>query len=235
VPDTVTKYTDVPAWLDDSNLKAPNLLCMFGSGVYNGVVEPGSIHLAGAIGGRDATTDGIPFWSPSNFTLECEGIVHAGRELHLTPDEAAYLNSQGIVTGINMIGGLKCWGDQTTAYPGVTDVKDSSIPIRRMFTWIGNTLVLTSWQFVSSPVRRRLVETVQDTFNIWLNGLTAREYILGGRVTFEQADNPTTDLMDGKVRWHVYITPPQAARELTFILEYDPAYLKTLFGASSEV
>lgn len=229
VPDEVTRYTDAPAWLNDNNLTDPNLLCMYGHGLYGDALEYGSIHLAGAIGGRDASTEGIPYWSPSNNKLECEGIVHAGKALHLGPSQAAYLNGQGIVTGLNIIGGLKAWGDQTTAYPGVTDVKDSSIPIRRMFSWVGNTLVLTSWQYVSNPVRRRMVETVQDTFDIWLNGLAGREYILGGRVTFELADNPTTDLMSGKVRWHVYLCPPQAGRELIFILEYDPSYLSTLF------
>ncbi len=132
-----------------------------------------------------------------------------------------------------MIGGLVAWGDQTTVYPANTDVKDSSIPIRRMFNWIGNTLILTSWQKVSSPTSRRLIETVQDTFNMWLNGLKGREYILGGRVEFEMVDKPLLDLMNGIVRWHVYVTPPQAARELVFIMEYDPEYLKTLYGVAS--
>ncbi len=236
IPDTVTKYADAPAWLNDNNLcdQAGNTIAMFGNGVYGDRVEPGSIHLAGCIGGRDLTTDGVPYWSPSNFQIEAEGLTHHGEALHLTPAEAAYLNGNGIVTGLNMIGGLKCWGDQTTAYPGVTDVKDSSIPIRRMFSWVGNTLILTCWQFVSAPIRRRTIETVQDTVNYWLNGLVGRGYLLGGRCDFETADNPRSDLMDGKVRWHVYLNPPQAARELTFILEYDPSYLDTLFTTSSE-
>lgn len=232
VPDTVARHTDVPAWLNDNNLTDPNLLCMFGNAVYGNSIEPGSIHLAGCMGLRDAQNEGVPFWSPSNTRMQCEGLTHAGKELHLSPTEAAYLNGQGIVTGLNMVGGLVAWGDQTTAYPGITDVKDSSIPIRRMFSWVGNTLVLSSWQHVSSPIRRRLVETVQDSFNLWLNGLTAREFILGGRVTFELVDNPTIDLMNGKVRWHVYICPPQAGRELIFMLEYDPGYLQTLFGVN---
>ena len=231
VPAEVTRYTDVPAWINDNNLTDPDLLCMFGHCRYGDALESGSIHLAGAIGARDASTEGIPYWSPSNSKLQCEGLVHAGKPLHLGADKAADLNGQGIVTGLNMIGGLKVWGDQTTAYPGVSDVKDSSIPIRRMFSWVGNTLILTSWQYVSNPIRRRMVETVQDTFDIWLNGLTGREVILGGRVTFELVDNPTTDLKSGKVRWHVYLCPPQAGRELIFILEYDPSYLSTLFGA----
>ena len=233
VPAEVKLYTEVPAWLNDNNLTDINLLCMFGSPVYGGVAERGSSHLAGVIGQRDAENEGIPFWSPSNKRLLCEGMVHAGRELHLTAPEAAYLNGNGIVTGLNMVGGLVAWGDQTAGYPGITDVKDTSIPIRRMFNWVGNTLVLTCWQYVSNPLRRRMIETVQDTFNVWLNGLVGREHLLGARVTFEPVDNPTTDLMGGKVRWHVYLTPPQAGRELIFILEYDPKYLETLYGLTA--
>ncbi len=191
--------------------------------------EYGSTHLAAVMAQRDAENDGIPFWSPSNKRMFCQGLTHNGAELALTPLEAANLNGNGIVTGLNMIGGLVAWGDQTACYPGVTDVKDASIPIRRMFNFIGNTLVLTAWQKVSNPLRRRLISSITDTFNIWLNGLVAREFILGGRVTFEAKDNSGTDLMSGKVRFHVYVTPPTAAREIVFTLEYDPAYLETLF------
>ncbi len=233
VPDSVAHYTNAPAWLNDNNIIDPNMLCSFGSYVYGNAVEPGSIHIAAAIGLRDASSEGVPYWSPSNQRLLVEGMVHAGKELHLTPTEAAYLNGNGIICGLNMIGGIVAWGDQTTAYPSNTDVKDNSIPIRRMFTWIGNSLVLSAWSKVSAPIVRRLVETVEDSFNNWLNGLAAREFILGGRVAFEMVDNPTVDLMSGIVRWHVYVTPPQAARELVFILEYDPGYLSTLFGASA--
>lgn len=231
IADEAATFADAPAWLNDNNLcdKDGNTIAFFGDCLFNEKIEPGAAHLAGCIGARDNQEGGIPYWSPSNFQLECECLVHAGRKLYLTANEANYLNGQGIVTGLNMLGGLRCWGDQTTAYPGVTDPKDNSIPIRRMFTWIENTLIMTSWQFVSSPIRRRLIETVQDTINYWLNGLVARDFILGGRCAFEGADNPTLDLMDGIVRWHVYITPPAAARELTFVVEYDPSNLSALF------
>lgn len=235
IPHTVTTMADAPAWLNTNNLTSANLIALFGTAQYGTDLEYGSIHLAAVIAKRDSENEGIPFWSPSNHRMLCNGMVHAGQPLHLTPQEASYLNGQGIVTGLNMTGGLVIWGDQMSCYPGITDVRESSIPIRRMFNFIGNTLVLTAWQFVSSPLRRRMVETVCDTFNVWLNGLTAREYILGGRVTFEMADNPTTDLMGGIARFHVYVTPPNAAHELVFILEYDPAYLATLFGMEAGV
>jgi phage tail sheath protein FI len=125
------------------------------------------------------------------------------------------------------------WGNRTAAYPGVTDVKDTFVPLRRMFSFVGNTLVTTAWQLVDRPLNRRLAGTVCDTFNVWLNGLARREFLLGGRVEFLSNDNPTTDLMDGIARFHVFFTPPSPARELDFILEYDPAYIQTLFATAA--
>ncbi|MBD5641764.1 MAG: phage tail sheath protein [Desulfovibrio sp.] len=231
IPDEVEIYSDAPAWLNDNNLcdKEGNTIAFFGDCLYNGKIQPGSAHLAGCMGRRDYDNGGVPYWSPSNSQLECEGMVHAGKELFLTLAEANYLNGNGIVTGLNWIGGLRCWGNRTTAYPGVTDVKDSMIPVRRMFSWVSNTVILTNMQHVDAPIRRRQIETVQDSIDFWLNGLVSQDYILGGRCTFEGADNPTLDLMDGIVRWHIYLTPPSPARELEFTLEYDPAYLDTLF------
>ena len=229
LPGDIARPEDAPAWVNDNNLTDENLLLFFGTPTYDTAPEYGSTHLAAVMALRDAENDGIPFWSPSNKRMFCQGLTHNGAELALTPLEAANLNGNGIVTGLNMIGGLVAWGDQTACYPGVTDVKDASIPIRRMFNFIGNTLVLTAWQKVSNPLRRRLISSITDTFNIWLNGLVAREFILGGRVTFETKDNSSTDLMGGKVRFHVYVTPPTAAREIVFTLEYDPTYLETLF------
>ncbi len=232
LPGDIKRPEDAPAWVNDNNLTDENLILFFGTPVDDNAPEYGSTHLAAVMAQRDAENDGIPFWSPSNKRLLCQGLTHNGAELALTALEAANLNGNGIVTGLNMIGGLVAWGDQTACYPGVTDVKDASIPIRRMFNFIGNTLVLTAWQKVSNPLRRRLISSICDTFNIWLNGLVAREFILGGRVTFEAKDNGSTDLMGGKVRFHVYVTPPTAAREIVFTLEYDPAYLETLFESA---
>ncbi len=233
VPSSVTRYTDVPAWLNDNNLTDPNLMVCFGSPMLGeDEIHRGSAHLAGGIGLRDAKSDGVPFWSPSNSRMLANRLVHAGKELHLTQDQANYLNANGIVTGLNFIGGLRFWGNYTAAYPGITDVKDTFIPIRRMFDWIGNTLVLTAWQFLDWPLRRRTIETVQNTVNVWLNGLTSREFLLGGRVAFVEAENPTSDLLSGIARWHVYLAPPPPAQKLEFILEYDTNYLATLFGSN---
>ena len=230
IPASVAHYTEAPAWLNDNNLVDKHLIAFLGQPRTGDKIHWGSTHLAGVIAKRDSENASVPYWSPSNKRLLANGLMHGGEELILDESAAAWLNGNGIVTGLNFIGGMVAWGNRTAAYPGNTDVKDTFIPIRRMFNWIGNTLVLTAWQLVDAPIRRRMIESVCDTFNVWLNGLAAREFILGGRVHFLESENPTSDLMDGIVRFHLYVTPPSPAREIEFIMEYDPSYLSTLFG-----
>ncbi|MDD4599622.1 hypothetical protein SDC9_04140 [bioreactor metagenome] len=229
--DTVKKYTDVAAWKETNNYVANRQVVCWPKVKLGDEIFHLSTQLAGAICKTDADNEDIPYVSPSNKNLQANAAVLTdGTEVLLGPDQAAYLNGQGVITALNFIGGWKAWGNRTGVYPSVTDPKDAFIPIRRMFDWIGNTLIQTFWQKVDYPLNKRLIETIVDSANIWLNGLAARQFILGGRVEFQQDENPTTDLMDGIARFHVYITPPSPAREIDFILEYDPKYLETLFS-----
>lgn len=229
--DQVKSYTDAPAFKNDNNLTS----------TYQAVCWPKvklgdeqfhlSTQLAGVICRTDAGNEDIPHVSPSNKNIQANAAVLAdGSEIWLGPNQAAYLNGEGIVTALNFQGGWRSSGNRSGAYPAVTDPKDSFIALRRMFNWIGNTLTLTFWQRLDYPLNRRQIDTVLDSANIWLNGLAARQFILGGRVEFLSSDNPDIDLMDGISRFRVSIAPPSPNREISFILEYDPAYLQTLFG-----
>ena len=64
----------------------------------------------------------------------------------------------------------------------------------------------------------------------WLNGLKTAEHLLGGRIEFISDENPTTDLMAGKLKFHLYITPPSPAKEMEFTLEYDADYVSEALG-----
>ena len=94
-----------------------------------------------------------------------------------------------------------------------------------MFDWIGNTLIRTFWSKLDLPMTRRLLDTIQDTCSIWLNGLVGSEILLGARVEILGEENPVTNLMSGIIKIHIYITPPSPAQEIDFVLEYDPDYV----------
>ena len=229
--DAVPNYSDVAFWKNTNNVVDPLQVACWPMVALGDVAYHMSTQLAGLLGQVDGDNEDVPYVSPSNKNFQMTAAVLAsGDEVWISPDKGAYLNSQGVVTALNMIGGWKAWGNRTACYPGVTDVKDSFIAIRRMFGWIGNTLVQTFWQRVDFPLNKRQIDTVIDSANVWLNGLAARQFILGGRVEFLETENPKTDLMDGISRFHVYVTPPSPNREIDFILEYDPTYIETLFG-----
>lgn len=185
-----------------------------------------STQLAGLMAQVDSGNDGCPYESPSNKGFQCDAMVLAsGEEVNLTLAQANILNANGILTALNFMGGWTCWGNYTACYPANTDVKDYFIPVSRMFGWVGNTLIRTFWSRLDKPMNRRLIDTIMDTANIWLNGLVGAGYLLGARAEFQEGENPLTSLMAGIVKIHVYITPPSPAQEIDFVLEYDVDYV----------
>lgn len=229
---TVKQYGDVPAWKSANNIVDELQILCWPLVALDGVVYHMSTQLAGLIGQVDGDNDDTPYVSPSNKNFQMtSSVLEDGTEVWLDQGTTAkYLNSQGIVTAINWTTGWVCWGNRTACFPSITDVKDNFIAIRRMFNWIGNTFVQSFWQRVDYPLTRRQIDTIVDSANIWLNGLAARQYILGGRIEFLDTENPTTDLMNGIARFHCFITPPSPNESIEFILEYDPANVQTLFG-----
>lgn len=228
--DTVKLYTDAPSWKNSNNVVMPNQVACWPMVALGDSHYHLSSQLAPLNCLSDSQNGDIPYRSPSNQNLKMDSSLLAdGSEVFLGPDQGAYLNGQGIITALNFTGGWRAWGNRTACYPANTDPKDAFLALRRMFNWVGNTLILTFWQRLDYPLNRRQIQTIVDSANIWLNGLVAQQYLLGARVEFREDENPVTDLMDGIARFHVYMTPPSPNREIDFIQEYDPQYLESLF------
>lgn len=233
IDDTVvSKYTDVPSYKETNNLTDKHMIVGWGKVTLGEKVYHLSTQIAGRIALTDDDNDGVPYVSPSNKRLYCDGATVNGEEIYLGLEQAEYLNGQGILIPFNFDGGWKLFGNRTACYPSVTDPKDAFIPIRRFFNWHGNTFILTYWQLLDAPLNKRLVQTITDSEQIRLNSFTARGYILGGTILFTENENPTTDLMDGKVRFHTFMTPPSPARVIENIMEYDVRYISALFGGN---
>lgn len=227
------RYSEAPEWKNRNNYMSERQFVCWPKVKLGDRTFHLSTQLIGLMNKTDAGNQDIPYESPSNKLLQMNACVNAaGKEIDLGLEQANYLNGQGIVTPLNWIGGWRAWGNRTGTYPAVTDPKDAFIPIRRMFDWIGNEFIQTFWQKVDKPMTPRLVRTIVNSFNIRLNSLAAREVILGGRVEFLESENALTDLMNGILRFHIYVTPPPPAEQIWGVLEFDPDYFNVLFEAA---
>ncbi|WP_110933812.1 phage tail sheath family protein [Paenibacillus bouchesdurhonensis] len=223
------RYTEIGEWKEQNQYTSKNQVVSWPKVTKSGRTFRYSTQLAGVICQLDKESDGVPYRSPSNKTLQIDGVVaEDGKPVALGPDDAEVINSEGIVTAINFIGGFKAWGNRTGAYPELIDPQNAFIPVRRMFDWWNNTIILTQWAYVDEPANKRLVEAVVDSLNIRLNGLMASGYILGGRVEFNKEDNPPDQVANGKLKFRTYITPPSPAQEMEYTVEYDASYLGSI-------
>lgn len=229
-----TTYQKAVEWKNSKNITKVHQIVGFPMFKLGDKVFHHATQLAGCMTATDAKADlggGSPCESASNKSLQVDGMVLAdGTEVLLDLTKANYLNSQGIITGLNLMGGFVSWGNESACYPANTDITDYIYCINRMFAWVGQTLILSTWSKVDRGLKPRLLESVKDSVNLWLNGIMGEGKILGGRVEFNESENVTTDIMAGKARFHIYLTPPTPAKELEFIMEYDVSYLETLFA-----
>lgn len=233
-PTTVTLYSEATAAKSGASLTDKHMEVCWPKVTYGGETHWLSSHLACLMARVDLDHEGVPYRSPSYQRLVADGASNAGVEVFLELGEAEYLNGQGIHTALNMAitgGGWKMFGGKTGAYPDSTDVKDTETHNRRMFNWWANEIILTYLQKVDAPVNRRLIDLVVKSLNLRLDGLAATGKILGGRCEFVDDENPVTDVIDGIVRFHTWITPAPRARQIDFYTEFDPDYVANLIGS----
>lgn len=175
----------------------------------------------------DASNDDVPNLSPSNKMAKITGLVlDDGTEVTLDQNQANLLNSQGVITAIN-VNGWRTWGNNTAAYPGVTDPKDRWFCCRRFFSWWGNSFIMTYFQKVDDPANYRLIESIVDSENIRGNSYTSQGKCAGAKIVFEEKDNQITDILNGKIKFRQYLAPYTPAEDILNVLEFDPSMLAT--------
>ncbi len=192
----------------------------------------------------DANNDDVPYLSPSNQMFSVTGTVLSDavytpdengggtwdKEVALDQVQGNLVNSYGVTTAIN-INGWRTWGNNTAAYPANTDPKDRWFCCRRFFSWWGNSFILTYFQKVDSPMNRRLIESIVDSENIRGNSYVARNMCAAVRVEYLEAENPSTDIINGKMTFHIYLAPYVPAEDILGVLEFDvDALQQSLLG-----
>ena len=219
-----TTYSQVKTVKDASGYTSPFCypiwLC-FKVGEY---VFSGSAVAAALMSYTDAQNGDVPARTPSNKLLGVSGTCLAdGTEVILTQDQGTIVNNGGVATAINL-NGWRLWGSYTGAYPTTTDVKDMWIPVRRMFNWQANTFILTYFDRVDDPLNNVLVESIVDSENIRCAAYAPDRWA-GAEIQYLVSDNPTTDLLAGKIVFRQKIAPYTPAQEIDNILSYDTSLL----------
>lgn len=222
---TLKVYNKVPEYKNNNSIIDADLITCFPRVTNAGSEHWMSTHLCGVIATTDSNNGGAPHVSPSNQAAKIDVLINNGEVVKLGLDEANYLNENGIVTALNFIGGFKIWGNRTSVYPSNTDVKDMFIPVRRVFSWIGNTLVTNFWQNVDMPINKRNIENIVNNVQFWLDSLQAEEVLNGATVTFPDELNSETELLAGKLKFKLQMASPTPAEDIEFILEYDVSLL----------
>nr|DAJ08307.1 MAG TPA: tail sheath tube [Caudoviricetes sp.] len=178
----------------------------------------------------DADHGDVPYKSPSNELLNMSAaVLDDGTEVILDSSMAEVVNSNGIVTAIND-GGWRSWGNNTAAYPGVTDPKDRWIACRRMMSWYRNHFILTYKNKIDEPANYRLVEALVDAENLYLNSLTSTGSIAGGMISFNEEDNPIESILNGSITFGTKIAFWTPAEYILNNIEFDPTIIQTALG-----
>lgn len=234
--DGATYYTDVPALKKSDNFSGTNQIVCWPKVALAERIFDFSVQLACSMTATDMDGElggGTPCESASNKSLQADSTVLAnGEEINLDVQQGNYLNENGVVTALNFYNGFVSWGNYTAVYPANTDPVDYFYNINRMFKWVAKTVVLSYWSYIDRRMGRRLLDAILQGVNNWLNGLTAEEKILGGRVEMLESENPLTALMAGRVKFHIYMTPPSPLQRMDWVLEYDISYLTSALMAA---
>lgn len=191
------------------------------------VDHAGSAMAAAATVATDANNGDIPNVSPDNKPISISAAcLKDGTEVLLDQEQANVVNSFGVATWLNM-NGFRLWGNNTACYPGNTDPKDRWFSVRRFFCWDDNTFIQTYFQKVSDPLNKRLIEALVDSENVRGNSFVSRGICARYELQYIESENPTTDLLNGTVKFHKYMSPFNPAEDIEEIVEFDPNAIST--------
>ena len=216
------------AAIEDKTLADSHLITCWGKVALNGDKYNLSTHLAALMFQVDSDNSNIPYVSPSNKVLQIDSVVNSSGEIFMTQEQCNLLNQNGIVTVFGGYSGFRAWGNYTSI--GATaDFKDRWISTRRMVNFVRNYLIQTYFSNLDAPINRRQIDSILQSCNLYLASLVSSQALIGGRIEFLSSENNTTDLMSGKLTFHLYLLPCPPAEEIDFNIEIDTDYFEGLF------
>ncbi|MBO5032144.1 MAG: hypothetical protein J6C19_07980 [Lachnospiraceae bacterium] len=148
-----------------------------------------------------ADNGGIPT-SLDNKAVPIDGVVlEGGKELHLTQMQVNnFLNAIGVVS-FAYLGGWKCWGNNTAAYPECNEPNNRFIKCVMISNYLENRFKTEYLPLIGTDGRYKMVDSIVSNYNADLNALVP-DYLAGASVVFNKEENPLSDILEGHFRFH---------------------------------
>ena len=171
---------------------------------------------------------GVPA-SPDNKDVPIDGIVvDGGTEMHLTKKQVNnYLNAYGILS-FSYLGGWKCWGNNTAAYPDKTEPNERFIKCVMVGNYLENRFKTEYLSLIGEDGRDKVIDSVVGNFNTDLNALIP-DYLAGAEVIFNKSENPSKKILQGHYTFHTRYADWTPVEAVDNIFTWDSKILENAF------
>lgn len=186
----------------------------------------------------DYQNNNVPYETPSNKQIDIDSLCLAdGTPIQYDQTQANRLNANGINTMTYWEGVWRMWGPHTMKYvEGNTidarDVFDCNV---RMMRYVENTFQRRYGIEVDKPMTRGKKDSILNDFQGWLDCLIQDGALLLGTVEFQEADNPSSDLVKGNFVFATEFTNPVPGKSISNKVRWTSNGLNSLFGGDSDV
>lgn len=170
-------------------------------------------------GMRAATIDTEgPHVSSSN--KEIKGIVGTERTITAAIDdantEANALNEAGIVTVFNAFGtGIRSWGNRSAAWPTSTAPSNFEC-VQDVADILRDSIDQAMLTYIDRPIDSPVIDAILGTVQNFLNTVKGRGWIVDGKVSYDAAKNPPTEIALGHLTFDLEFMPPTPMERVTF-------------------
>lgn len=185
----------------------------------------------------DLKNGNIPYETPSNKQIDIDSMCLAdGTAIQFDQTEANRLNAAGIDTMTYWEGTWRMWGPHTMKYVygesmDARDVFDANV---RMMRYVENSFQRQYGDEADKPMTRGRKDSILNDFQAWLDGLIQEGALLLGTVSFDEADNPKSDLVEGDFVFSTEFTNPVPGKSLTNKVRWSAGGLNSLFGGGTD-
>lgn len=183
----------------------------------------------------DATHNGIPMETPSNtgtfLVKQYFGADSTNRGFD--KEDADRLNAKGISTHIYWGSQWVLWGPHSAAYEfgAVTDPRVIFDNYLRMMFYVLNSFNQEWAPDIDKPMTRARKDTILNKEQEKADALVAIGALIGTPiVSFDEADNPTSELVEGNFVWGFEGTPTPPFKSGTIQVAYTDSGVDSYFG-----